>query len=270
MVDSVRVAAPRELPDWLLARGRHWVTNAEIETLLAVSPHEASRISGRWHAKALAFSPTRGLQILIPPAYRLWRTVPANQFVDPMMNHLCHRYYVGFLSAAEIHGAAHQRPQVFQVVTDARLRNRQFGRVRIEYFSSAAVATRPTKTVNTQTGTMIVSSVEATVLDLVSHPRNGGGISNVATIIGELLEEKRISIEKLVELSEQYPVATLQRTGYLMDAVAELIGVRTTTERLQKRMVGRETAPLIASQPRRGVIDQRWKVDVNGEVEPDL
>ena len=35
-------------------------------------------------------------------------------------------YYVGLLSAAELFGAAHQRPQVFQVVVDKYLPDRAF------------------------------------------------------------------------------------------------------------------------------------------------
>ena len=64
----------------------------------------------------------------IPAEYRSWRAVPASHFIDPMMRHLDHGYYVGYLSAAEVHGAAHQRPQVFQVITDARLNDRTFDR----------------------------------------------------------------------------------------------------------------------------------------------
>ena len=74
-----------------------------------------------------------------------------------MMQHLGHYYYVGLLSAAEIPGSAHQRPQVFQVMTSARLRDRAFGRVRIDFITSVHTSDRPTESVNTPTGTMRVS-----------------------------------------------------------------------------------------------------------------
>ena len=271
MSDTSRVAVPRELPDWLLARGRPWVTNDEMESLLDVSPHEASRIAGRWHAKSLAFSPARGLQVLIPPEFRSWGAVPANHFVDPMMNHLGHNYYVGYLSAAEIHGAAHQRPQVFQVVTDTRMADRAFGRVRIEFFSSTATTTRPTIKVNTPTGTLILSTIETTVLDLVAHPRRCGGTSNVATVIGELLEDKKIAARKLLEASVHYPASVVQRTGWLIEHASDLVGAQINLAGLQKRVAtGFEPAPLIASNPRGGPVDARWNVYINGEIEPDL
>jgi predicted transcriptional regulator of viral defense system len=271
MSDPTRVAAPRELPDWLLSHGRPWVTNEQIASLLAVSPQEASRIAGRWQAKALAFSPARGLQMLIPPEFRSWATVPANHFVDPMMKHLGHGYYVGYLSAAEVHGAAHQRPQVFQVVTSRRTRDRDFGRVRVEFISSVDTPSRPTTVVNTPTGTMVVSSVETTVLDLVAHPLRGAGISNVATIIAELIEDAKIDTQSLAVVSANYPVAVAQRLGWLIDLATQHIGVHTDTDPLLQRIACRiEPAPLIASRQRGGRLDTRWNVYVNGEVEMDL
>ena len=148
---------PCELPDWLISRGRHWVTTAEVAELLEVPQNEVPPIAARWRAKGQAFAPTRGAYVPIPAEYRSWRAVPASHFIDPMMRYLDHEYYVGYLSAAEVHGAAHQRPQVFQVITDARLNDRIFERVHIEFTTSAKTATRPTTEVNTPTGTMKVS-----------------------------------------------------------------------------------------------------------------
>lgn len=90
--------------------------------------------------------------MLIPPEFRTWGAVPATHFIDALMRYLGHDYYVGFLSAAEVHGAAQQRPQVFQVVTSGRLRNRAFGRVRIELATSSDTGDRPIVERNTPTG----------------------------------------------------------------------------------------------------------------------
>ena len=108
---------PKDLPDYFLSHGRHWLTTAEIADAIGGSLLDARQTANRWQTKGLAFSPTRGAYVLIPPEFRTWRAVPASHFVDDMMRHLGHAYYVGYLSAAEIHDAAHQRPQVFQVVT---------------------------------------------------------------------------------------------------------------------------------------------------------
>jgi predicted transcriptional regulator of viral defense system len=271
MSDTIRVVAPRDLPDWLLARGQPWVTNKQIAELLDVTAAEASRVAGRWHAKSLAFSPARGLQMLIPPEYRTWNAVPATHLVDPMMRHLGHPYYVGYLSAAELHGAAHQRPQVFQIVTSARVRNRSFGRVRVEFFTSAATTSQPTVTMNTPTGAMTVATAEITLLDLVAYPRRGGGTSNVATVISSFLEDQKIDPLKLLELSERYPASVVHRAGWLIDRMGAEVGATMNLDALRSRVDRRvEPTPLIASEPRRGPVDKSWNVYINGDVEPDL
>lgn len=261
---------PRELPDWLLSRGRSWVTTDEVGELLDIPLNEVPPIAARWRAKGQAFSPTRGGYVLIPPEFRSWGAVPAGHFIDPMMRFLGHDYYVGHLSAAEVHGAAHQRPQVFQVVTSGRLRDRSFGRVRIEFTTSSDTGRRPTVEKNTPTGTMHVSAPEVTALDLVAVPEHGGGISNVATVIGELLENGTVDVSELARVSEGYPLAVRQRTGWMLEHVAGLLARAIDLSALEATVAGAERTPLLPSAGRTGTADPRWNVVVNTDVEPDL
>lgn len=262
---------PRELGDWLLARGRHWVTTEEVSGLLRIPLAHVSPTLTRWRQKGLLFSPTKGVYVPIPPEYRSWGTVPASHFIDSLMGHLGHAYYVCLLSAAEAHGFAHQRPQVFQVMTPARLRDRSFGRVRLSFISSSEVLDRPVVTKNTPTGTMRLSTPEGTALDLVSLPRRSGGLSNVATILGEMVQDDALDLTKLADLGSRYPRAVAQRTGWLLDHVSPLVGRSLDLEALRKLAATRSTpAPLAAHGPHRGPIDERWNVVVNTPVEPDL
>lgn len=255
----------------MLAHGRHWVSTEEISGLLGIPQPHVSPTLARWRQKGLLFSPTKGVYVPIPPEYRSWRAVPASHFVDPLMRHLGHDYYVGLLSAAEAHGFAHQRPQVFQVMTPARLRDRAFGRVRLSFVTSADVASRPAVVKNTPTGTMRVSSPEVTALDLVALPRRSGGLSNVATILGEMVQDGALDAEKLAALASRYPVAVAQRTGWLLEFVAREVGEDVDVEPLRHVAASRSTpAPLASHGPRSGPIDERWNVIVNSPVEPDL
>jgi len=99
------------------------------------------------------------------------------------MAYLRRPYYVGLLSAAALHGAAHQSPQEFQVVTDRPLRPIEVGRTRIRFVKKAHLAKTPTVGVKAPTGEIRVSSPEATALDLVRYPEHAGYLSNVATIL---------------------------------------------------------------------------------------
>jgi predicted transcriptional regulator of viral defense system len=259
------------MPDWLLSHGQHWVTVPEAAQLLGIPQHHVAPTLARARTRGLLFSPTRGAYVPIPAEYRSWRAVPASHFIDALMHHLGHSYYVGLLSAAEIHGVAHQHPQVFQVVTSARLAGRTFGRVRLEFITAAHSDRRPTVAINTPTGTMRVSTPEVTALDLVASPLHGGGLSNVATVLGEMLEEDRLDLTVLADVAAAYPAAVRQRTGFLLDDVSRRVGVSVDLAALAHAGDARQTpTPLASSGPRRGRLDPRWNVIVNTDVEPEL
>lgn len=260
-----------ELPDELIARGRHWITLSEVAQLLEVPSDQVPPIMARLRKKGRVFSPTRGAYVPIPAEYRSWGAVPAAHFVDPLMAQLKHLYYVGYLSAAEVYGATHQHPQVFQVVTTARVRNRSFGRVSLEFIKDLDAADRPVVVVNTPTGTMRVATPEVTLLDLVASPRHGGGLSNVTTVAADLIASGRLEPDEVVRAAGSYPVAVVQRCGWILDHVARLIGVPIVTDSLAALARARvEPAALAAGGPRSGDLDRRWNVLVNADVEPDL
>ena len=264
-------AGPRELADWLIAHGRHWVTSDEVAALLGIPRAHVSPTLARWRRRGYLFSPTKGAYVPIPPEYRSWGVVPASHFIDPFMRHLGHPYYVCLLSAAEVHGFAHQRPQLFQVMTPARLRDRSFGRVRISFIQSAETAMRPVVVKNTPTGTMRLSSIEVTVLDLVSKPDRGGGLSNVATILGEMVQDAVLDPGALADVAGSYPTSVVQRTGWLLASVARVVHRTIDLAPLRQVAACRATAtPLHAHRPHRGPVDESWNVIVNGPVEPDL
>lgn len=252
---------PRDLADWLLARGRHWVTTAEVALILSIPERHVAPTLARLRERGYLFSPTKGLYVAVPPEFRSWGVVPASHFVDPMMSHLGHDYYVCLLSAAEIHGFSHQRPQVFQVMTPARLRDREFGRVSIEFITSRHTPDRSATVVNTPTGTMHVSTPETTILDLVAFPDESGALFNVATIIGDMLVDSAVDIGRLAGAAAGYPASVAQRTGWLLDYMAGQVDVRVDSGPLLPLAKSRSTpTPLDPYYGRAGELDERWNV----------
>jgi len=267
-MDDPRVA-PGALADWLMGRGRHFITTTEAAEVLSVPAETvpASLKHSRKIGKLVAV--TKGAWVPVPPEYRSAGAPPASHFVDQLMNHLGHPYYVGLLSAAAIHGASHQSPMVFQVVTPARLRDRTIGRNRIQFLQRTATAERPRQRRNVPTGRIWVSTPEATVLDLTESPDDCGGLSNVATIIGELLQGSHINPGALTGLAPLYPTAVVQRAGFLIDLMAAEVGAEADTDALQVTVGGsryRDLSP--GAGP--GKHDQRWHITVNTEIEHDL
>src|SRR5262249_50589946 len=127
------VVRPVDSADWMLARGRSSATTAEMAEILDVAPdlvrvrlHPYVR-RGEW------VSPARGLWIPVPPEYRLWGAPEGIEIVDRVMRHLGVQYYVGWLSAAALYGAAHHAPQVFQVAVSRHVADRQVGRTNFRF-----------------------------------------------------------------------------------------------------------------------------------------
>jgi hypothetical protein len=75
----------------------------------------------------------------------------------------------------------------------------------------------PVQSLNTPRGTLLVSTPEATALDLVGYPHQAGGLNQVATVLSELAE--RIDPIKLAAAAAAAPVPWAQRLGYLFERV---------------------------------------------------
>ena len=178
--------AIRNLPDALIGEGRYTATTDEIVALTGADADAVRHGLTRLRRQDRVFTPARSFHVMVPAEFRSWGAVPAPWFIDAMMRHLRRDYYVALLSAASHHGASHQAPQAFQVVTDRHLDDRDFGRIRLRFYRSRFVSQMPIEIVNTPTGTMAVSAREGTVADIVERPRDSGGLNNAATIIAEI------------------------------------------------------------------------------------
>ena len=211
--------------------------------------------------------PFRGFHLVVPPEYRTLRCLPADQFVPQLMEHLGLAYYAGLLSAASLHGAAHQAPMVFQTVVADNRPEIRCGRVRVEFVARRNVTEIPTVQKNTLRGVLRVSTPEATAFDLVGYPRHVGGLSNVATILSELAEN--MDAEKLLAESERSPLPWSQRLGYLLERV-EAANLAVALAR-HVAVHAKEYVPLRSRMSiTRASRDTRWRLLVNEAVEADL
>ena len=128
---SVVVARTLDLLDDLVAHGRAAITTAEAADALAIPEDQVRVRMHRYVQQGRVIAPARGLWVPVPPQHRIYGSLPGLQLIDLLMGHLERDYYVGWLSAAEVHGAAHQAPQALQVAVSAPVQDRTFGRVRL-------------------------------------------------------------------------------------------------------------------------------------------
>src|SRR5215471_8284515 len=73
-------------------------------------------------------NPRHGFYVVVPPQFLSWGGPPPSWYIDDLMRHEGHAYYVGLLSAAQLHGATHQAVMEFQVITDKRIPKIHAGR----------------------------------------------------------------------------------------------------------------------------------------------
>lgn len=251
----------------LAANGRYHFVSSEAQSALGASPSATKLALNRLAKQQLLASPARGFYVILPPEYRSLGCLPADQFIPALMEHLGQPYYVGLLSAAQYYGAAHHRPQEFQVVTEKSHRPIQCGAVRVVFVTKKGLKDVPVQSFNTPRGTILVSTPEATAIDIIGYPDHAGGLDHAATILAELAE--KIDSDKLVLAAKTAPIAWLQRLGYLLE---EVVGSeKSASLKIYVRKNVRKILPLL---PGKAHIDfprnEDWKLYINADIEVEL
>lgn len=251
----------------LAARGRYHFTSRQAQRALDVSSAAAKLALNRLAHQGLIASPARGFYVIVPPEYRSLRCLPADQFIPALMERQGLAYYAGLLSAAQYYGAAHYRPQAFQVVLAKNRRPIKCGAVRVICIARKRLEEVPVRNFNTPRGTIRVSTPEATAIDLAGYQRHAGGLDQVATILSELAEKLDASL--LPAAAATAPMPWAQRLGYLLEEV----GAADKAEALKAyvREHAREYTPLLPGVPENTIRRAAdWKLHVNAAVEAEL
>ncbi|MBI3270841.1 MAG: type IV toxin-antitoxin system AbiEi family antitoxin [Planctomycetes bacterium] len=255
------------LVDAYQASGRYVLLRREALTSLGASAEAVKKAVQRLESKRRLAVPRRGFFAIVPVEYRDAGAPPASWYIDPLMKFHGRPYYVGLLSAAAIHGAAHEQPQEFQVVTLGQLRPAVSGRARIRFFTKRGVERTPTMEMRTETGAMRVSTPEATALDLLRYPLGAGHLGNIATVLSELAE--KMDPERLADVARsEGELSAAQRLGYLL----EQVGAPQVAGSLES-FVSKQHPRYVRLRPDRSAKgapkNARWHVLVNEEVETE-
>jgi len=252
--------------DGLQAAGRYTFTREELIDFAGRSAVAIDAALRRLKKAGRILSPRRGFLVIVPVEYRTAGCPPPSWFIADLMRFLEQPYYVGILSAAALHGAGHQQPMSFQVVTDRPTRSARAGRTRIDFHQSGALSGTPTVDLQTETGTMRVASPETTAFDLIRYPAAAGYLDNAVTALAELAE--RMQPEALATCAETQPVPDAQRVGYLL----EQVGHRELAESLWRAIGDQRLRPIVLAprraRGRRGPVT-RWRVIPNWKIELD-
>jgi predicted transcriptional regulator of viral defense system len=264
------VKKSRTIGQWVEAQqasGRYVFTRKDVEEGLGNSRVAIQTALRRSKQKGQIASPYRGFYVVVPPEYRATGCPPASWFIDDLMKHLNLHYYVSILSAAALHGAGHQQPMVFQVITDRAIRPMKAGKVHIEGHTSRTAGEMPVMNIPTETGTMVVATPETTAYDVVRFFSSAGNWSNIATVLLELAE--KIDGNRLVDNAPLVQLPDVQRLGYLLS----IIGEERLAEPLAAWLAQRRTTVVFlrTDLPKGDVkIDPIWRLYPNEQLDIDL
>lgn len=259
----------------LRASGRRHFTSEEIRAELQLSDNSARSGLYRLKRDKKIISPVNGLYVIVPPEYQSYGSIPAEELVPIIMQHLQVDYYVGLLSAGLFYGATHQKPARFQVITNKRIKHSlKFGDVVIELVYKKSIQDLPTQNFVVSTGYLKVSSPELLALDLFKYSKKSGGISHIATVLSELAPS--IDESKLIALAEKLgEIFQLQRLGFILERIDVLEDEKKEQiiQELEKYLQDLNR-PYVALAPyisRTGYPKcEKWKIIENTDFESDL
>ncbi len=212
----------------------------------------------------------KGFYLIVPPEYAARGVLPPLNFIDSLMTFVGKPYYVALLSAAALHGASHQQPQEFFVVTTFKQLTTKKKGIRINYIIKKNIPFNLLEKRKTESGYVNISSPALTATDLVYYNNRVGGINRVCTVINELSEAiKPENITK--ELLETITVPTIQRLGYIFDRIVsqpELAEKLYNISSNLKKTFYKQ--PLKAGGKRSGFeTDEKWGIIINTTIEID-
>ena len=252
----------------LPSQGRYNFTREEATKLLGMTDAAFNRAASRLAGAKQVARIHGGFYVVVPLEHASVGIVPADWFIVDLMRYLGQPFYVGLLTAAEYHGAAHQRPQKYQIVTDQPLRGIACRGVGIRFFVKQNVSGTATGQIKGVTGYIPVSTPEATALDLLRYSRHVGGLGQVLTVLQELGES--IDAARLAKAADvDGTMAYAQRLGWLLERTDYARKAAPLAAWLKKRRP--PDAKLEPSLPSRGAtLVKRWSLLVNAQIEGDL
>jgi len=252
----------------LQSKGTYTFKRAQAIKALKMSSNAFQKAAKKLIDKQKLACLRTGFFVIVPTEYKSKGISPTSWFIHELMQFINKPYYVGLLSAAALHGAAHQQPQEYQIITTVPLKPINKKNSHIHFFTKRHFSKSLTQQIKTPTGYMTVSTPETTAFDLVQYAKSAGQIHHVATVLNELAEN--LSKIKLVQVARaRVSLSVIQRLGYLLDLLerqdltAHLYDYLTKQDPMQTRL-----RPEIPGK-KTTYVDQKWNVLVNETIEVD-
>jgi predicted transcriptional regulator of viral defense system len=255
-------------------RGRITFSRKEIDSLFPnTTKQNINNILHRLVVKKTIQSVWRGFFVVVPVEYALRGTVDPVEYIDQLMTHLGQKYYIALLSAAAMHGAAHQQPMALMIATESKpLREKSNKDVKISFVTKKKIPAAYLQQIKTRNGFIQVSTPELTAMDLILFLKKVGGVNRVATVLSELAEV--INFQRVDhDFFDHFNTVIVQRLGFIL----ELIGYDDVAdglfEKAKKAALTFRNFPLSITKHMDNLttypIDKKWKIIINKQIEVD-
>lgn len=156
--------------------------------------------------------------LIVPPEHRRRGAPPVDFWLADYCKVHKKPYYVGLLSAAALHGSAHQAVQRTQVMTNSATRAFSIGDVHVEFHVKQHLLDTPLTPIRGLASPLSVSSPEATTLDLIAFQHCVGGIAHATEVITGLLPV--MTSDGWHRALKYAPLTVRQRTGYILETLS--------------------------------------------------
>ena len=253
------------------ANGKYSFTTENLHDQLDVSENALKKSLQRLKRQGDIVMIRRGFYVIVPPEYRAKGIIPTSLYINDLMKFLDRDYYVGLLNAAAYHGAAHQQPQNYSIITEGIvLRPIKNDKVSINFYIKKYWNKEDILKKKVETGYINISSPEFTALDLVNYYNEVGGFNRVATIVEELKEV--MQADRLIETAKQYDeISVVQRLGYVLEYVLEEYSL---SDALYTYLESIRYYPTLLrpqkKKPENMITGNKWKIVPNVEIETDI
>ncbi len=264
-----------KISDWInqqLAKGKYSFTLRYLHGDMPDKSDASIKLAlKRLVDKKKIISVSKGFYIIISPAYQNLGILPPAMCMDDLMEYLNRPYYISLLSAASLHGAAHQQPQLhFVCTTLPSMRDTRKNGMQIKYVSKRNFPESRLIQKKAESGYVNVSDPILTCLDLINYQKIIGGFNRVATVINELSEEISES-EITFGILQLAPHTVIQRLGYLWEYECNELGLANVLFKIIKEsLCSFKTYKLNPGRDLQKQVNRnRWSINVNTKIEID-
>jgi len=254
-----------------LRLGKRIVNTDFISSRLDVSDNHARVLLHNLAKKGAAVRLAKGKYLFVHPEILYSRKGFSEDpllVIDELMSELERSYYVAYISAAHLHGIAHQLPFALHIAVARRKRkNIRASGISIQFVTIKQNRFFGIENMKYSDTKLKSSDLEKTVLDCLERPDLCGGISDVAIMISD--SAKRIDWKKLVEYAKQFKNQALaQRLGYVLEkSLHRGQGIdKVAIESLRKWANKKFAYPLEPGLPKKGRLNRTWMIVENVKI----